>query len=101
MTLILNYLPILAVLIISNILLGTVYNMSFKDMVFDKYFLFDGIKKAVSVSVAFIGLAYAFDKVQIGGDILTPDLIMTTAIGAYAGKVVLKLTEILGIKKGN
>ena len=96
---ILMYLPVLAVLIFTNILLGTVYNMSIQDMKFDRIKLFDGIKKALSIGVAFIGLAYTFDTVQIGGDILTPDLIMVTAIGAYAGKVVLKLTEILGIKQ--
>lgn len=99
MSVILSYLPVLAVLIFTNILLGTVYNMSFQDMKFDRIKLFDGIKKALSIGIAFIGLAYAFDTVQIGGDILTPDLIMVTAIGTYAGKVVLKLTEILGIKK--
>ena len=46
-----------------------------------------------------MGLAYTFDVVPVGGDILTPDVIMTTAIAAYAGKVVVKLTEILGIKQ--
>ena len=47
MTEILTYLPILAVLIISNILLGTFYNVSVKEIQFDKTVLLDGIKKAV------------------------------------------------------
>lgn len=98
---ILMYLPILAILVISNILLGTIYNMSVADMKFDRAKLMDGVKKAVSVGVAFVGLAYTFDVVPVGGDILTPDVIMTTAIAAYAGKVVVKLTEILGIKQNN
>ena len=76
MTEILTYLPILAVLIISNILLGTFYNVSVKEIQFDKTVLLDGVKKAVSIAIAFIALAITFDKVQIGGDLLTPDNIM-------------------------
>lgn len=94
---IIYYLPILAILVASNILLGTVYNMSVADMKFDKTKFLDGIKKALSVGIAFVGLAYTFDVVPVGGDILTPDLIMTAAIATYAGKVVIKLTEILGV----
>lgn len=38
-----------------------------------------------------MGLAYTFDVVPVGGDILTP----TTAIVAYVGKVDVKLRDIL------
>ena len=99
MTEILTYLPILAVLIISNILLGTFYNVSVKEIQFDKTVLLDGIKKAVSIAIAFIALAITFDKVQIGGDLLTPDNIMITSIIAYTAKVTTKITMILGIYK--
>lgn len=98
---ILNYLPILAILIISNILLGTVYNMDIKDMKFDKIKFLNGFKKAVSIAIAFVGLAYTFDVVDIGGDIVTPQLIMSSALATYAGKVVVNLTKILGISKTN
>lgn len=98
---ILNYLPILAILIASNILLGTVYNTSIEDMTFSKEKLLNGLKKALSIAIAFIGLAYTFDVVDIGGDILTPQLIMTSAIATYAGKVVIHLTKILGISQKN
>lgn len=97
---ILNYLPILAILIISNIITGTIYSTSIQDMAFDKVKLFDGIKRALSVAIAFVGLAYTFDVVDIGGDILTPQLIMITSIGTYAGKVVVNLCKILGINQG-
>lgn len=101
MTEILTYLPILAILIISNILLGTFYNTSVKDITFDKVVLFDGIKKAFSVAVAFVAVAYTFDKVNIGGDLLTPDNIMITSIITYTAKVTTNLTRILGINQSN
>lgn len=96
---ILTYLPILAVLIISNILLGTFYNVSVKEIQFDKTVLLDGIKKAVSIAIAFIALALTFDKVSIGGDLLTPDNIMITSIIAYTAKVTANLTKILGVNQ--
>lgn len=99
MTEILTYLPILAVLIISNILLGTFYNVSVKEIQFDKTALLDGVKKAVSITVAFIALALTFDKVPIGGDLLTPDNIMITSIITYTAKVTANLTKILGVNQ--
>lgn len=98
---ILNYLPILALLFLSNILLGTVYNTSIQDLGFDKYKFLNGIKKALSVGLSFIALAFVFDTVDIGGDVLTPQLIMTSALATYAAKVVINLTKILGIDNRN
>ncbi len=100
---ILKYLPILGILILSNILLGTIYNMNVQEMDFDKYKFLNGIKKAATIAVSFVALAVAFDKVDIsmgGNELLSPQLIMTTAIGTYAGKVVMNLTKILGISRG-
>ena len=94
---IINYLPVLAIMITLNILLGTVYNTSVREFKFDKYTLLDGIKKAVSIGLSFIGLAYAFDVVEIGGDIVTPQLIMVAAITLYVGKVTGNLMKILGV----
>lgn len=98
---ILSYLPLLAMLVVSNILLGTYYSIGVQEMKFEWSKLLDGIKKAIVVAIAFIVLAYTFERVEIGGDILTPQLIMTTALATYAGKVVMNLTHILGIAKEN
>lgn len=96
---ILSYLPLLGMLVVSNLLLGTYYSIGVQEMPFEWAKLFNGIKKAFVIAVAFIVLAYTFERVDIGGDILTPQLIMTTALATYAGKVVMNLTHILGIAK--
>lgn len=95
---IIGYLPALAVMIVCNILLGTVYNTSIKEMNFDKYILFDGIKKAVCIAACFIGLAYVLEVVPIGGDVITPQLIIVAAIGMYATKACTNLAKVLGVE---
>lgn len=95
---IITYLPALAIMIVCNILLGTVYNTSVKEMQFDKFIFIDGIKKAVCIAVGFIGLAYVFDIIPIGGDVITPQLIVTAAIVTYASKACMNLAKVLGVE---
>ena len=94
---VLNYIPVLAVLVVINILLGTIYNTDIQNMTFDKMKLLNGLKKAVSIGAAFLGLAYTFSVVDLGGEIVTPQLIMTAAITVYASKATINLMKILGV----
>lgn len=98
---ILDYLPILGISIIINIMLGTYYNIEMIKEIFSLHKLISGIVKATIVTISFIGLAYCFDAtgaiIDIGIMELTPEMIMTSAISIYMVKDTIKLANILGI----
>ena len=87
---ILTYLPVLGAAIAVNIILGLYNNIENIKEVFDWTKLLKGVAKAVCVSLAFLGLAYAFDAtktvVDVGVFEINPDVIMTSAIALYIGK---------------
>lgn len=96
---ILNYLIILGLLILANILLGTFYNVNIKKFKFDFVKMLNGIIKAFIVVFSFCVLYYAFYQLPelteaIGCD---PYFVMIGAIVIYANKVLQDLSTILGV----
>lgn len=102
---VLQYLPVLAVAMIVNILLGMYNNISIEKQNFDWKKLLQGGIKAVIVALTFLGLSYCFDATGAGIDLgtfeLTPSLIMISAISIYMVKGVTTLASIMGIKTSN
>ena len=100
---VLQYLPVLAVAMIVNILLGIYNNISIEKQEFDWKKLLQGGIKAVIVALTFLGLSYCFDATGAGIDLgtfeLTPSLIMISAISIYVTKGVITLASILGVRK--
>lgn len=97
---ILNYLPLLGIAVICNILCGIYYNINMKEISFDWNKLFNGIMKAIIVIVVFIGMAYIFDQMKELAEALgvTPKFIMVSAITLYTSKVLVSLGKILGVE---
>lgn len=96
---ILNYLPLLGIAVVCNILCGIYYNINVKEIKFDWVKLLNGIIKAIIVIVVFIGTAYIFDQMKELTEALgvTPKFIMVSAITLYVGKVLVSLGKILGV----
>lgn len=96
---ILNYLPLLDIAIICNILCGIYYNINVKDIKFNWAKLLNGIIKAIIIAVVFIGMAYIFDQMNDLAEALgvTPKFIMVSAITLYSSKVLIALGKILGV----
>lgn len=97
---ILNYLPLLGIAVICNILCGIYYSTNMKEISFDWNKLFNGIMKAIIVIVVFIGMAYIFDQMKELAEALgvTPKFIMVSAITLYTSKVLISLGKILGVE---
>ena len=97
---ILNYLPLLGIAVICNILCGIYYSINIKKISFDWNKLFNGIMKAIIVIVVFIGMAYIFDQMKELAEALgvTPKFIMVSAITLYTSKVLISLGKILGVE---
>ena len=97
---ILNYLPLLGIAVICNILCGIYYSINMKEISFDWNKLFNGIMKAIIVIVVFIGMAYIFDQMKELAEALgvTPKFIMVSAITLYTSKVLISLGKILGVE---
>ena len=97
---ILNYLPLLGISVICNILCGIYYSINMKEISFDWNKLFNGIMKAIIVIVVFIGMAYIFDQMKELAEALgvTPKFIMVSAITLYTSKVLISLGKILGVE---
>ena len=97
---ILNYLPLLGIAVVCNILCGIYYNINVKEIKFNWLKLFNGIMKAIIVIVVFIGMAYIFDQMKELAEALgvTPKFIMVSAITLYTSKVLISLGKILGVE---
>ena len=100
MTEILNYLPLLAIAMICNLLCGLYYNIRLEKMKFNYIKLLDGIIKALIIGVVFMGLSFIFDSIPnlattIG---ISPSTIILSGIILYATKSLKSLAKILGIK---
>ena len=99
---ILNYLPVLGIAIVVNIILGLYNNINNIKETFDWRKLVTGVIKAACVAIAFIGLAYCFDAtgtvIDVGVFDINPELIMTSSIVLYVGNGLQNLIGILGIK---
>lgn len=97
---ILNYLPLLGIAVVCNILCGIYYNINVKEIKFNWNKLFNGIMKAIIVIVVFIGMAYIFDQMKELAEALgvTPKFIMVSAITLYTSKVLISLGKILGVE---
>jgi len=102
---VIGMLPILGIAILMNVLMGTFYNVSVKELAFDRSKFIDGIFKALSIAFTFIGLAFCFDRTDLlRGVGVTPMMIMDAAIVVYVTKVLVNLCKVLGvenIKPGN
>ena len=96
---ILNYLPLLAIAMMSNILCGVYYNINVKEIKFDWIKLLNGLIKATIVATVFIGVAYIFDNMSDLSTALgvTPQFIMISAVTLYTGKALVSLAKILGV----
>ena len=104
---IIHYIPVLGVAVLVNIILGLYNSIGTLEIKFDWKKLVSGILKALSISIAFIGLAYCFEATNSTLDFsvfeINPETIMTTSIIIYVGKGLKNLASILGIyrKKGD
>ena len=93
-----DLLPVLAVLILTNIGLG-MYNKIGKEHIdFDKAKLISGIVKGAIVGFSAIALAFCADKVDLSSIGITPQLILNTAIITYAAKNLNNLAAVLGVQ---
>ena len=97
---ILNYLPLLGIAVVCNILCGIYYNINVKEIKFNWLKLLNGVIKAIIVIVVFIGMAYIFDQMKELAEALgvTPKFIMVSAITLYTSKVLISLGKILGVE---
>lgn len=89
--------PVLAVVITLNILLGMYNSIKIQNFRFSKEKLINGIIKAVIISGAFIGFAYVFSMIDLSSVGITPLLVMQVSIVTYATKGITNLAQILGI----
>ena len=96
---ILNYLPLLGIAVVCNVLCGIYYNINVKEIKFNWLKLLNGIMKAIIVIVVFIGMAYIFDQMKELAEALgvTPKFIIISAITLYVGKALVALGKILGV----
>ena len=96
-----QYLPVLAVTMLVNMILGMYYNIGVFHENFDWKKMLQGVIKALIVAVSFIGLAYCFDAtktiIDIGALEVNPELIMTSAISIYLVKDTITLANILKV----
>ena len=102
---ILQYLPVLGISIVVNILLGMYYNIGISNQEFNIKTFIQGIIKAGVIAISFIGLAYCFDAtgavIDIASFELNPELIMISAITLYLAKGCITLANILKVTKSN
>jgi len=94
---ILTYLPVLAIAMAMNILVGTYYQIGLKKVKFNKTIFWSGLLKAGVIGLIFIGLSYCFDCVDLSSIGMTPVMIIHSAILLYTGKVVIALCKVLGV----
>ena len=97
---ILNYLPLLGIAVVCNILCGIYYNINVKEIKFNWLKLLNGIIKAIIVIVVFIGMAYIFDQMKELAEALgvKNKYIMVSEITLYTSKVLISLGKILGVE---
>lgn len=89
--------PVLAVVITLNILLGIYNSIKIENFRFSKEKLINGIVKALIVAGAFIGFAYVFSMIDLSSVGITPLLVMQVSIVTYATKGITNLAKIMGI----
>lgn len=89
--------PVLAVVITLNILLGMYNSIKIQNFRFSKEKLINGIIKAVIIAGAFIGFAYVFSMIDLSSVGITPLLVMQVSIVTYATKGITNLAQIMGI----
>jgi len=94
---ILTYLPVLAIAMAMNIIVGMYYQIGLKKVKFDKIIFWNGLLKAGVIGLIFIGLSYCFDRVDLSSIGMTPVMIIHSAILLYVGKVVIALCKVLGV----
>lgn len=92
----LNLIPVLFMLIGTNILLSTYNSVARRHEVFSKKFLMDGIFKGLLFTGGLLALAYVLDIVEIsGGFELTPAAILEAAMLFYAAKIAMTLKDLI------
>lgn len=99
---ILEYLPYLFMGIIGNTLLGVFHNVGQLKENFSFKKLFEGLQKAIIISLAFIITAVLFDKlvgvVNLGDLAINPDILIYSIILMYLGKIIIKLKDIFKLE---
>ncbi|MDP4134042.1 MAG: hypothetical protein Q8882_08525 [Bacillota bacterium] len=98
---ILVYIPVLAVAMGLNILLGIYNKVEVKKFAFDWKVLVKGIIKAGIVFGTFIGLAFCFDYMDLSSIGISPDVVMSSSIIIYITKILNNLKDILAINGGD
>ena len=99
---ILEYLPYLFMGIIGNTLLGVFHNVGQLKENFSFKKLFEGLQKAIIISLAFIITAVLFDKlvgvVNLGDIAINPDILIYSIILMYLGKIIVKIKDIFKLE---
>ena len=97
---VLTYLPVLAIVMVSNIALGMYNKIGVEKIEFNKTVLLSGVVKAAIIALSFVGLAYSFTVVDLSSVGIEPNTVMFAAIVLYSGKALKNLASILGVDMG-
>lgn len=90
---------ILGLLMICNILLGTINSLAVDKIKFDKVRMINGISKATGIAIGAFTLAYAFDQFDLSNIGYNHMTILSTAIFIYAIKCMKNIVKALGLEK--
>ena len=94
---VLRMLPVLALLMATNILLGLYAKIGVEEIAFDWKKLVSGIAKAMIIGFSAVALAYATHEVDLSSLGITPELLINAAIVTYAYKNFQNLAKCLNI----
>lgn len=90
-------LPVLGIVMLINIALGTYSNIKIEKFSFDIKKFFAGIIKAVIIAASAVGLSYAFTVIDLSSIGVTPETIITAAIIGYAKKDIDNFARYLNV----
>ena len=94
---VLRMLPVLTLLMATNILLGLYAKIGVEEIAFDCKKLISGIAKALIIGFSAVALSYAAHEVDLSGLGVTPELLISAAIITYAYKNFQNLAKCLNI----
>ena len=91
---VLRMLPVLTLLMATNILLGLYAKIGVEEIAFDWKKLISGIAKALIIGFSAVASSYAAHEVDLSGLGVTPELLISAAIITYAYKNLAKCLNI-------
>ena len=92
---------VLFILIVLNIVSGTVASVMIEGEPFDKQFFVTGVVKAFVACIAMIALAYVFGVVDLTPLGFEPKTAISSGIAVYAAKLLKNVSKLIGININN